>query len=77
MEYVNDAYVITNKISDYNIREMRQNMDENDQDEFDRFIEENWGVQDYNNVDTVPVMASAVDSSTGKKRGRKPKNIDI
>ena len=45
MEYRNDEYVITNKISDYNIKEMRNNMDENDVAEFDKFIEKNWGKQ--------------------------------
>ena len=45
MEYRNDEYVITNKISDYNIKEMRNNMDENDAAEFDKFIERNWGKQ--------------------------------
>ena len=36
---------VTNKISDYNIKEMRNNMDENDVAEFDKFIEKNWGKQ--------------------------------
>src|SRR5699024_5376778 len=27
MEYINDEYVMTNKISDYNLKEMRSNMD--------------------------------------------------
>ena len=70
LEYVNDAYVLTNKISDYNLNEMRKNMDENDQEEFDRFIEENWGVQSLNK-DTVSVGATPV-----KRRGRKPKNTN-
>ncbi len=43
MEYINDEYVITNKISDYNLSEMRNNMDESDVEEFDKFIERNWG----------------------------------
>jgi pilus assembly protein CpaF len=43
MEYINDEYVITNKISDYNLNEMRNNMDASDVDEFDAFIEKNWG----------------------------------
>ena len=43
MEYINDEYVITNKISDYNLSEMRNNMDEADVEDFDRFIERNWG----------------------------------
>ena len=45
MEYRNDEYVMTNKISDYNIKEMRNNMDESDVAEFDKFIERNWGKQ--------------------------------
>ena len=44
-------------------------MDENDQEEFDRFIEENWGtsskVKEAELVSATPVP---------KKRGRKPKN---
>ena len=43
MEYRNDEYVITNKISDTNIREMRNNMNTKDAEEFDEFIERNWG----------------------------------
>ena len=43
MEYHNDAYVITNKISDKNLQEMRNNMDERDIPGFDAFIERNWG----------------------------------
>ena len=69
MEYKDDSYILTNKISDYNISEMRKNMDENDQEEFDRFIEENWGtsskVKEAELVSATPVP---------KKRGRKPKN---
>ncbi len=43
MEYHNDTYVLTNKISDTNIREMRNNMNAKDAEEFDEFIERNWG----------------------------------
>ena len=43
LEYRNDEYVITNKISDYNLKEMRNNMDEADLEEFDKFVEKNWG----------------------------------
>ena len=43
MEFRGDGYVITNKISDKNIQEMRINMDESDIEEFDAFIEKNWG----------------------------------
>ena len=72
MEYINDSYVLTNKISDFNLSEMRNNMDESDQEEFDRFIERNWG------ADSIPegpeaMLASATVGT--KKRGRKPKTI--
>ena len=75
MEYINDTYVLTNKISDYNLSEMRRNMDENDQEEFDRFVEENWGTASKNAMQVVSVAAGIgpVNSET-KKRGRKPKN---
>ena len=43
LEYVDGGYVITNKISDKNLQEMRENMDESDVEEFDKFVERNWG----------------------------------
>ena len=55
---------------DYNLQEMRRNMDESDQEEFDKFIEENWGSSS-NYVDTQLVSATPVAS----RRGRKPKQI--
>ncbi len=45
LEYVDDTYVITNKISDINLIEMRNNMDDSDIEGFDKFVEENWGVR--------------------------------
>lgn len=68
MEYHNDEYVITNKISDTNIREMRENMSEEDAEEFDAFIERNWGKQ------KVAASVDTVAAETQVKRGRKPKN---
>ena len=64
LEYVDGKYVITNKISDQNIREMRNNMDESDVEDFDDFIERNWGTS-----------ASRTQTVTAepKKRGRKSK----
>ena len=56
-----DGYVITNKISDANIREMKNNMSKEDVEDFERFIERNWGKQG------EPVLAGTT------KRGRKPK----
>lgn len=43
LEYHDGKYVLTNKISDRNIIEMRNNMDEADVEAFDAYIEENWG----------------------------------
>ena len=45
MEYIDDGYVLTNKISDSNLIEMRNNMDESDVDLFDKFVAENWHVR--------------------------------
>ena len=43
LEYIDGEYVITNKISDQNIKEMRINMTDSDAEEFDHFIEKHWG----------------------------------
>ena len=43
LEYIDGEYVITNKLSDQNIKEMRLNMTETDAEEFDRFVEKHWG----------------------------------
>ena len=45
MEYIDDGYVLTNKISDTNLIEMRNNMDDADIVDFDRFVKENWHVR--------------------------------
>ena len=45
MEFRGDKYVLTHKISDKNIREMRENMDDADAKDFDAFIEKYWGKQ--------------------------------
>ena len=63
LEYVDGEYVLTNKISDQNLREMRNNMDEADVELFDAFVEENWGKTANSNI--VEVKET--------KRGRKPK----
>ena len=62
LEYHDGVYVLTNKISDRNIAEMRNNMDEADLEAFDKFIEDNWGVK-------LPSMAD----ERKETRGRKPK----
>ena len=66
MEYIDGEYVITNPISDENIREMRNNMDETDVEAFDKFIEKHWSKKSKETV--------AVNAETEKpKRGRKAK----
>ena len=44
MEYINDGYVLTNPISETNIKEMRINMEDTDMVNFDKFLERNWGI---------------------------------
>ena len=68
LEYVDGEYLITNPITDENLRGMRENMDELDKEDFDRFVERHWKKV----RKTVPVSAETVETPT-KKRGRKPK----
>lgn len=68
MEYIDGEYVITNPITDENIKEMRNNMDETDVEAFDKFIEKHWAKKSNETV--------TVNSETEKpKRGRKPKQV--
>ena len=45
LEFVDDSYVLVNPISENNIKEMRNNMEENDLIAFDAFLERNWGIK--------------------------------
>ena len=45
LEFVDDKYVLSNPISETNIREMRLNMNDEDQIAFDEFLEKNWGIK--------------------------------
>jgi pilus assembly protein CpaF len=45
LEYRDGEYVITNKISNANLLEMRNNMDEADTENFLKFIERHWGAK--------------------------------
>ncbi len=75
VEFVDGEYVITNPITDENLRGMRDNMDETDAEEFDRFIERHW--KKAKTPETVAVSANNVKKEEAedkpKKRGRKPK----
>ena len=67
LEYVDGEYIITNPITEHNIKEMRENMDDVDRAEFDKFIEKYWGNRE-------PEMVS-VSAEGQSRRGRKPKEI--
>ena len=69
LEYVDDSYVITNKISDTNLIEMRNNMDDSDIEGFDKFVEENWGVRVKDGFAGVEVIGKP------KKQESKEKSI--
>jgi len=80
LEYHDGVYVLTNPISENNIREMRNNMDDSDIESFDAFLERNWGIKPPKEYETG--FEDAVLSNdpqnlleTPKKRGRKPKTI--
>jgi len=45
LEFIDDKYVLSNPISDTNIKEMRLNMNDEDQVAFDNFLERNWGIK--------------------------------
>ena len=81
MEFVDGEYVLTNKITDFNINEMRNNMDDTDVVEFDKFVEENWGKVNIksNRIIEVNDEAGTEIDEIGEapaKKGRKPKNIE-
>ena len=65
MEYVDGEYVITNPITDKNLKEMRNNMNETDVEEFDKFVERHWGSK---------MKAKNAEEDTQKRRGRKLAN---
>ena len=72
LEYHDGTYVLTNKISDNNIRQMLNNMDDTDAEEFIKFVERNWHtkVARYENEENE-IKEEKVEP---KKRGRKPVN---
>ena len=72
MEYIDGEYVITNPISDQNLKEMRENMDATDVEAFDKFVEKHWGKK----LATVSVSADDYEEANKpKRRGRKPREI--
>ena len=67
LEYHDGTYVLTNKISDNNIREMLNNMDDTDAEEFIKFVEKNWGTK----VKRYAEDEEKEEKVEPKKRGRK------
>ena len=81
MEYHDGTYVLTNPISEKNIKEMRENMDDNDIVEFDKFLLRNWGIKMKSYDDEVVednFSLDKIDTTEKKtsKRGRKPKTVN-
>ena len=65
LEYHDGEYVVTNKITDHNIQEMRLNMDDKDLADFDKFIEDHWG-----SSRTTPNTEELAKAQSAKRAGR-------
>ncbi len=72
LEYIDGEYVITNKISDQNIKDMRLNMTETDAEEFDQFVEKHWGKESVFKIDKYKEERKK--EAKINSRGRKTKN---
>ncbi|MBO5413923.1 MAG: hypothetical protein J6A29_06605, partial [Clostridia bacterium] len=72
LEYHDGTYVLTNKISDQNIKEMINNMDDSDQEDFKKFVERNWGTKIKTMADIDMEVEALEEKTAPKKRGRKP-----
>ncbi len=68
LEYVDGEYIITNPITETNLKEMRLNMDDTDLESFDKFVDKHWG-----NSFKQAVLTNAAPVVETKRRGRKPK----
>ena len=65
LEFSDDRYVLTNPISENNIREMRNNMSDADLAAFDAFLDRNWGIKPPKMLDVDDSFAA--DLETVKK----------
>ncbi|MBR1802766.1 MAG: hypothetical protein IJ777_02190 [Clostridia bacterium] len=79
LEYHDGTYVLTNPISEHNIREMRNNMDDADIEGFNDFLQRNWGITlpSWEDEKTASTSSQAVEEPVKKKRGRKPKAQNV
>ena len=69
MEYVDGKYVITNPITDENKAAMRLNMSDEDLEEFDKFLNKNWGIK--------PKKSEYNEEQIESKRGRRKPTTKI
>ncbi len=76
LEYVDGEYIITNKISDKNIREMRLNMTDADAEDFDRFVARHWGEESVYKMADERKEKSKIAVGVAKKR-KKSENSRI
>ena len=53
LEYHDGTYVLTNPISDHNIKEMLNNMDDRDAEEFKKFVKRNYGIDAHRDSDEI------------------------
>ena len=53
LEYHDGEYVLTNPISDNNIKEMLNNMDDTDAEEFKKFVKKHWNIDAYRDSDLI------------------------
>ena len=81
LEYHDGVYVLTNPISEKNIREMRNNMDDSDIEGFNNFLERNWGMKvpnwDDEKTEKTTLAVAKPEEPQKKKRGRKPKTAQV
>ncbi len=53
LEYHDGEYVLTNPISEKNIKEMLNNMDDTDAEEFKKFVKRNWGIEAHRDSEMI------------------------
>ena len=71
LEYVDGEYLITNPITEENLRGMRENMDDSDLEQFDAFVEKHW--KKSSRVAATVNNTEDITEVKPKRRGRKPK----
>ena len=76
LEFSNDSYVLTNPISDFNIKEMRNNMDDTDVVKFDEFLERVWGIKPpHSERDVAKNVSTNNDNNKIKENIEKTANV--